>query len=311
MTLLVACTNMDHVFRSAFIGSASILFACVGYCLSVVSALLGLLFPDIHERPPARAPPLTIRTSVQPKKGLPSPSRQRRDESLAPPVASPRLGETPPVSPTFNLVVQPVADYPRSPIKSDSKQAPDFNLDRSGAVIDASSDTRESSPPSLRSSTSSTSSSTLIPSPTSSDFCPSQSKVGLRIGRSWTRKKVQSCSSPTDSTPGVKLSRVQTLLPSKTSPKSLEPQVGISKAKSFCIAEKGRKASLKPPVPRPRTQPYDAPYFAPRPISEAGLPEPTIRIVKPSRSSTLPPPRKRRSSPTPTPSDTLLKSSSP
>lgn len=242
MTLLVACTNMDHVFRSAFIGSASILFACVGYCLvstflnvfvkisktlfvrqSVVSALLGLLFPDIHERPPARAPPLTIRTSVQPKKGLPSPSRQRRDESLAPPVASPRLGETPPVSPTFNLVVQPVADYPRSPIKSDSKQAPDFNLDRSGAVIDASSDTRESSPPSLRSSTSS-SSSTLIPSPTSSDFCPSQSKVGLRIGRSWTRKKVQSCSSPTDSTPGVKLSRVQTLLPSKTSFKSLEPQ---------------------------------------------------------------------------------------
>ncbi|KAF9024130.1 hypothetical protein BDZ89DRAFT_1114805 [Hymenopellis radicata] len=282
MTLLVACTNMDHVFRSAFIGSASILFACVGFCLSAASALLGLFFPHIHERPPARAPHSEY-ALLHGNEGMTLWRRHQHD------LVKHRPRHPHSIS-SFNL-------WPISSITPDSTQVADFNI--SGAVTDAPSDTRESSPQSLRSSTSSSGSSTLIPSPTASEFGQSQSNGGFHIGRSWTRKKVQSLSSPTDSKPGVKLSRVQTLLPSKASSKSVEPHVGISKAKSFCVAEKARKASLKPPVPRPRTQPYDAPYFAPPPISEAGLPQPTIRIVKPGRSSTLPP-GKRRSSPNPT-----------
>lgn len=215
--------------------------------------------------------------------------------------------------PKFNLLVHSTAETSFASVPSTRPSASPRSSDTVAFAVDVPSGTQDASRPST-----SSSSSTLVPSPTSSEFLPPHCP-GQTLRSSWTRKKSSSNSTLNLSDgeckpcPSTKIPRVSTFRKASAEPRGkILPSlncsrterrhlVGLSKAKSFCVAEKTRKSSIKPPMPRMRTQPYEAPYFVPRPTSASGL---AVPKTQPTRSNTLPPPR--RSSPTP-PSPTSLK----
>ncbi|KAK0465462.1 uncharacterized protein EV420DRAFT_1514474 [Desarmillaria tabescens] len=293
MPIYLPRSDMESMFRKAFMLTVSFLLASVGFSLSVVSFLLGIFFPDIQERPPRRKDPIRVSKRKKPRQHQVRDTTRSRERGLV----------TEEARPVFNLLVQPIDNVHDSdgPIVTEPTER-----GRSETLMsDAPNPGSSSPPPHSRASMSpseyserSESSAQIYDFPTASSEESSplrNSHVhGFRIGRAWKKSK-SSIPMPSPMERSI-VNDLPTIKKSKTFHKSSSMEKkGICKARSFCVIE--REKNPKVPSPRPRTHPYEAPYFTPLPGSGPVLSVPKAK--QPSRSSTLPPPSNRRATTTP------------
>lgn len=302
MPIYLPRSDMESILRKVVMLTASFLMASVGFSLSLIASLLGIFFPDIQERPPRRQDPIRVSKGKKPRRRqVHDTSRSRDRHGLVTAIT-----EEP--QPVFNLLVQPISNAAHdSDGFIDTEPTEQGERGRSPTSIgDApnlgsplpSQPSRSSISPSEYSERSEWSTQTYdFPTASSEESSPHNSHVhgahGFRIGRAWKKSKT-SLPSPTEETitkhpPPIKKSKTFTKRPSAE-------KKGICKARSFCVME--REKTPKVPSPRPRTQPYEAPYFTPLPGSGPVL---SVPKAKPVRSSTLPPPSYRRAATTPPP----------
>ncbi|KAK0208646.1 hypothetical protein DFS33DRAFT_1304817 [Desarmillaria ectypa] len=294
MPIYVPRSDMESMFRKAFMLTASFLLASIGFSLSVVSSLLGIFFPDIQERPPRRKDPIRVSKGKKLHRyQVHDTSRSRDQRGLV----------TEEAGPVFNLLVQPIDNIshdsdglivtePTERGRSETLMSDAPNLGSSPPPQHS----RMSMSPSEYSERSESSTRSYdFPTASSEESSPHRNSHvhGFRIGRSWKKSK-SSIPMPSPMERPI-VNNPPTIKKSKTfnNNSSIEKK-GICKARSFCVME--REKTLKVPSPRPRTQPYEAPYFTPLPGSGPVL---SVPKAKPSRSSTLPPPSNRRAATTP------------
>ncbi|KAK0456168.1 hypothetical protein EV421DRAFT_1750811 [Armillaria borealis] len=295
MPIYLPRSDMESIFRKAVMLTVSFLMASVGFSLSLIASLLGIFFPDIQERPPRRKDPIRVSKGKKPRNQVRDTVRSRDRHSLV----------TEESRPVFNLLVQPISNAAHG---SDGLTVTEpTEQGEQGRSQTSISDTPNlgSSPPSQHSRASMSPSEYSersewsaqtydFPTASSEESSPRNLHVhGFRIGRAWKKSKT-SMPSPTEETipsnpPPIKKSKTFNKRPSTE-------KKGICKARSFCVME--REKTPKVPSPRPRTQPYEAPYFTPLPGSGPVL---SVPKAKPARSSTLPPPSYRRAATTPPP----------
>lgn len=277
--------------------TVSFLMASVGFSLSLIASLLGIFFPDIQERPPRRKDPIRVSKGKKPRRHQVRDTFRSRDQHGL-------VTEEP--RPVFNLLVQPIGNAAHdSDGLTVTEPTERGERGRSQTLINDSPNLGSSPPsqhsrasmsPSEYSEHSEWSAQTYdFPTVSSEESSPPRNSHvhGFRIGRAWKKSKT-SMPSPTEETipsnpPPIKKSKTFNKRPSTE-------KKGICKARSFCVME--REKTPKVPSPRPRTQPYEAPYFTPLPGSGPVL---SVPKAKPVRSSTLPPPSYRRAATTPPP----------
>ncbi|KAK0481831.1 hypothetical protein IW261DRAFT_1472670 [Armillaria novae-zelandiae] len=300
MPIYLPHSDMESIFRKAVMLTASFLMALVGFSLSLIASLLGIFFPDIQERPPRRQDPIHVSKGKRPRRHQVRDTLRSRDQHglVTTVTEEPR--------PVFNILVQPINNAAHDSdgfiVAEPTEQG---ERGRSQALIsDApnlespppSQHSRASMSPSEYSERSEWSTQTYdFPTASSEELSPPRNSHvhGFRIGRAWKKSK-NSLPSPTEEMipkhpPPIKKSKTFTKRPSAE-------KKGICKARSFCVME--REKTPKVPSPRPRTQPYEAPYFTPLPGSGPVL---SVPKAKPVRSSTLPPPSYRRAATIPPP----------
>ncbi|KAK0198740.1 hypothetical protein F5146DRAFT_1020832 [Armillaria mellea] len=299
MPIYLPRSDMESIFRKAVMLTVSFLMASVGFSLSLIASLLGIFFPDIQERPPRRQDPIRVSKGKKLHRHQVRDTFRSRDQHglVAAVAEEPR--------PVFNLLVQPISNATHDSdgfVVTESMEQGERGRSQT-LTSDApnlgspppSQHSRASMSPSEYSERSEWSAQTYdFPTASSEESSPRNSHVhGFRIGRAWKKSKT-SLPSPTEETvsthpPPIKKSKTFNKRPSTE-------KRGICKARSFCVME--REKTPKVPSPRPRTQPYEAPYFTPLPGSGPVL---SVPKAKPVRSSTLPPPSYRRAATTPPP----------
>ncbi|KAK0233520.1 hypothetical protein IW262DRAFT_1290526 [Armillaria fumosa] len=282
MPIYLPRSDMESIFRKAVMLTVSFLMASVGFSLSLIASLLGIFFPHIQERRPRRQDPTRVSKGKKPRRHqVHATSRSRDRHGLVTAVTEePR--------PVFSILVQPISN---AAYDSDgfivTKPTEQEERGRSQTSIgDApnlgspppSQHSRASMSPSEYSERSEWSTQAYdFPTASSEESSPPRNSHvhGFRIGRAWKKSKT-SLPSPTEETitkhpPPIKKSKTFTKRPSAE-------KKGICKARSFCVME--REKTPKVSSPRPRTQPYEAPYFTPLPGSGPVLSVPKAKPVR-------------------------------
>ncbi|KIY73530.1 hypothetical protein CYLTODRAFT_416909 [Cylindrobasidium torrendii FP15055 ss-10] len=288
----VDCRAMDKHLRNAVIGGVGFILAIAGFSLSVITALLSYVYPNFKEP----LPPTRRSTSVATRSRVHSPTRRQRTQAVPAPILT---NLRPP--PTYNIVVN-VSDgtTPTPRNKTTFVVSHRRNTSEEPSASDSSNASRENDPSSTN--------------PVDS----ADPKSACSNSWSWNRKKMKARSASTlveRESDAMNVTEDGMLTPTSTksarkarapkrsmtavpdSPATPDIIQSMETAKSFFVERKPKdkkpRIALSPTsasMPRARTQPYAAPYFAPRPTSASSLVLPRPKAV---RSQTLPPPVQR------------------